>query len=167
MKSKKELVYKKGLAVQILEVEETASEYSQDCNYKMKLFFKSKNAISKACSILGYKLDKKRATEAFLRGRNGFEVNMDAHTYFVIEKTFECIGHIGRYGYRYYFNNHYTSRRVSEIVNPVDIYRGISEDTLDINLGSCANSEGTFKEALENVLKNIDEGRLYYCPSLS
>lgn len=166
IKETKELVYKKGLAVVRVSVEEVAGEYRSSWNTTLRLYFKSKNAINNASKILGYKLDKKSTTEAFEKGRNGFEVSLDGNTAWMLNSIFGYKEHIGRNGYIFNYINDYTSKRVSARINPNDIYKGMDERTLDINLGSCADSYGTFKDYLDSVIYNINAGTVYYCPGI-
>ncbi|MCQ4925052.1 hypothetical protein NE686_18265 [Tissierella carlieri] len=166
LKITKELVYKKGLAVVIKEVEETASEYRSDWKTTLMLYFKSKNAITNASKILGYKLDKKRAIEAFDKGKNGFQVTLDGETAWILQTTFGYKDHIGKNGYLFIYSNDYSDSRINERVNPPDIFKGISESTLEKSIGSCADSHGTFKEYLESILVKINKGSICYCPSV-
>lgn len=166
VKVTKELVYKKGLAVVIDGVEETAGEYRSNWKTTLRLYFKSKNAISNASKILGYRLDKKRTIEAFEKGRNGFEITLDSETAWALNMFFGYKEHIGRNGYQYLYSNDYSGCRVHERINPCNIFRGISERTLATHLGSCADSHGTFKEYLESVLSKINKGQTYYCPNI-
>lgn len=166
MKIKRELVYKKGLAIVLTQIEEEASEYKEDRNYGLRLYFKSKNAINNACKILGYKLDKKRTVEAFERGRNGFDVYLDSMAYYILQSTFGASPHIGGDGYYFSYNNHYSDNRLSERVNPKNIFDNIDERSLETYLGSCANSDGNFRDYLEGVLARLESGSIYYCPSI-
>lgn len=166
MKITKELVYKKGIAIVLLAEEETASEYSGECKYRVELYFKSKNAISNAARILGYKLERKKTLESYVRGRNGFIVDLNEDDMYELKAFFQCKNHIGGGGYYYSYENHYSDTRIHQRINPSNIFHGIDDRVLETGLGSCADSTGTFGEYLSSIVNKIEAGIIYYCPNI-
>lgn len=166
MKTQRELVYKKGLAVVINGIEENASEYDSGRDYKVTLYFSTKTAIGKVAKIVGYKLDKKRTLEGYEKGNKKVNLYLDSQSFWILQREFEFKYHIGRGGYSFYYMNHYSDNSLNERVNPGEPFKNISEYTLDTYLGSCAGGNGTFKEHIQYVLDGIEKGEIYYCPYL-
>lgn len=172
VKARNEMVYKKGLAVVVEEVIQQGTEYDQSHETVVKLFFKSKNAINNACKILGYKLNKKKTIQAFERGMNGFVVRLDSQTEFALKVYFDYKNHIGRNGFYFNYQNHYSDSRVSGRIyakNILDLknrYAGFDLYDLETSLGSVADSDGTFKNYLDRLADMLEEGYIIYCPSV-
>ncbi|MCK9470676.1 MAG: hypothetical protein M0Q88_02855 [Bacilli bacterium] len=166
VKTTKALEYKKGLAVVIEEVEEISGEYRSSWKTTIRLYFKSKNAITNASKILGFKLDKKRTLEDYERGKNGFRVNIDGETEWVLKTIFGYKDHIAQSGYFFSYFNEHSGNRIHKRINPSDIYKGITERELDMNLGSTANGNGTFKMYLDMIIEKINKGQINYCSNI-
>lgn len=159
-----EMVYKKGLAVQIRGIEERAGEYHGDLDYSLTLHFKSKNAIANACKILGFRLGNKSALQKrFDLGYKSQDVRISRSAESVLNLTFGYKYHVGPRGYVYDYVNEYEGVHFSVRIDPRDVYSKAERKYLDVLMGPTASCNYSLEEYLEDVKNQLENGNIVYC----
>ena len=168
VKETKKLVYKKGLAVMLLESEEVVGEYeSLTSKSTLRLYFKSRNSINNADKILRGQcsFDKKRVLASFEKGINGFNVKLNPAVETLLYLKFQYKTHIGK-SVHFNYKNEHQGLYISETIYPSKILDISERHKLSYQLGPTANSQGTFESYLLSIKDAINEGNIIYCPTI-
>lgn len=113
-KGLEKLKYKKGIAVVSLIINETASEYDSDTEYRVRIYFKTKAAIKRISDLFGeIRFNKKDALSKFEKGTNFKEMTIKGYEKSMLDGGANIIKEV-----RYVYTNHYTGSRYSLSLDP-------------------------------------------------
>lgn len=133
-KGMNQLLYKKGVAVVLLSMDERGSEYDSDTRCKVQLHFKSKAAINRVGKLLGeIYFNKKEMLAQYEKGFKSKTVEIDLYQEGRIEGGQNIVKKLD-----FYYTNDYSGTRLNATLDP---RVSLTKEQEDFYTGSVADGE--------------------------